>query len=133
MIDQLSQRNRALRDALLVAQQDPQLAIQLLTTALAEARREGVPSDIAAIAKHSGAICYAQGDRIAAVSFYVEAVAAAPTDASLQLALAGVLRDVGRNDEARQAALACLREASAADDDLAEVARRMLAELNSKS
>jgi len=132
MIDQLSQRNRAIRDALLVAQQDPQLAIQVLTTALSEARREGVPSDIAALAKHAGAICYAHGDLIAAVTFYVEAVAAVPTDAALQLALAGVLRDLGRNDEARQAVLACLREVSVADDDLAEVARLMLAQLNSE-
>jgi len=133
VVNQLSDRNRVLRDALAVAPFDPSRAIELLSTALDKARSVGAIADVAALAKHAGAVSQASGDLAAAAAFYSEAAVANPSDAHLQLALGGVLRDLGKIDQARQALLACLAGAAkTADEDLTLKASAVLSALESE-
>jgi len=129
----LSEANETIRVALLMAATEPAKAVALLSTALSLAEQRGSTADVAAIAKHAGAICQGRGDFQSALVFFRKAISMSPDDPHLGLVLGQLLDDLGQTDEARrtlQRSVELLIKAK--EDDVVVVAQRLIREIDSR-
>ncbi|RLB52360.1 MAG: hypothetical protein DRJ42_15045, partial [Deltaproteobacteria bacterium] len=109
-------------------------ALEILRTAVAEAKAKGDLSAVSLLARHAGVVSAETGDLPGAIGHYQEALAVDPTDPLLHLAIGGIHREIGQYDEARSAFERGLRWATQEGDvELISRFREIQAELDDEA
>lgn len=118
----LSRLSEILRGALDLAREDPSAALDALDRGLAGARLAGDLESVARMAKHAGAVASSIGQNERALAYLQEAAQHEPHAPLVQLALAMVLRDLGRDAEAQSAFFVCAKLAAEHEPETARLA-----------
>ena len=131
-MSKLSETNETLKQALLLARENPGSALALLDDGLVRARSSGDHQGVAVLARNAGLVSAEAGNDSAAVTYYEEALRYEAADAYLHFAHGGAHLRLGQLSEARFAlersfALATEQQ----DGDLAKMASDALAALDS--
>jgi len=118
----LSRLSEILRGALDLAREDPTAALDALDRGLAGARLAGDQESVARMAKHAGALASSIGQHERALGYLREVARLQPHAPLVQLAVAMVLRDLGRDEEAQSAFFVCAKLAAEHEPETARLA-----------
>src|SRR5688500_486380 len=88
----LNRLNEILKKALAIAQEDSQKALELLSDGLVEARQAGDRRSVSLLAKHGGLLSAENGNNLAAVDYYQEALSDDSRNAYLHLPVEALTR-----------------------------------------
>lgn len=127
----LNDTNETIKQALSLAEENPQQALSLLEEAIGSARAGGDRRSIHSLTRNAGVVCTALRDLQSARAYYEEALRAAPNDASLYLTLGDIHLRLGERDQAAAAFARGLEQAREQGDiEMIELASTAQASLD---